>query len=185
MSTAGRIRLGIEVDRDYRGAGTKVSRVNANTNASKLGMKVGDIIVAMDDKQVGSLGDLRAALLRKRDDQAIKVTVKRGEEQIVMEGQIPAFVPSPRYRRDEPTARISLRAEGNSIRVVSKNVRRFKLYLSPDLFDDGPVQVSVNGRPVSAEAEAIPLATLLSRYALEADAGRLFTREVVIDLKRG
>jgi len=95
------------------------------------------------------------------------------------------FTSEPYYRRGKPTARIEVKCEGNLVRVVSRNVRKFRLRISPDLFTPGEVHVVVNGKDVAEEATELPLRAVLEDYARDADAGRLATREIVVSLESG
>jgi hypothetical protein len=118
---------------------------------------------------------------RKDYDQDVRLAVEREGEELSLEGHFPPFKPAPIYRRDKPTARVSVRVQEGVVRIASRNVRRLKLLLAPEMFGEA-VKVEVNGKEVAAKPVAIPLETLLQRYGAEADSGRLFTREMVIEL---
>ena len=180
MSTPGRVRLGIQL-----GSGSlEVTHVVDGSVAATMGMKVGDTIKGMDGSALADMSALLAALQQKKFGDAVEVAVLRGGDQLArLEGRIPPFRPAPYYRRDKPTARISVATEGNLVRVVSRNVRKFRLMLSPDLFGTEPVHVVVNGNDVAAAITDVTPRVLLERYARDADAGQLFTREALVTLK--
>ncbi|MHC4939451.1 MAG: PDZ domain-containing protein [Planctomycetota bacterium] len=182
MSTPGRVRIGFNVDRAFAGPGVRIAQISKGTLAEKLGLTGGDVLVAMDGKDLKDLGTLRALLNGKRYGDAVRLRVRTGEEERDVDGRFPAFVPRPVYRRAGPTAEFDLQSEGNRIVVRCRNVRQFRLWLSPVLFGDGEIALAVNGKRTRPAVKAIPLEGILRRYASDADAGRVFTRVVVVDV---
>lgn len=59
-------------------AGILVSSVEDGSPAEKAGIRVGDIIVGVDGKDVESSGDLRRGLREKKDGDTVRVEVLRG-----------------------------------------------------------------------------------------------------------
>lgn len=87
-STTGRARLGVQVSsmtaelRKFLGAkeeaGILVQRVESESPASRAGMKVGDIVVAVDGKAIGEIGEVAEALAdRKKGDKVDVVVVRK------------------------------------------------------------------------------------------------------------
>jgi membrane-associated protease RseP (regulator of RpoE activity) len=68
--------------RDYFGAskdaGVLVSEVEANSPAAKAGLKVGDIVLSVDGKEVDSSADLRRTLRDKKEGDTVRIDVLRG-----------------------------------------------------------------------------------------------------------
>ena len=68
--------------REHYGApkdsGVLVASVEENSPAEKAGVKVGDIIVGIDGKDVQSSSDIRRALKDKKEGDAVRVEVLRG-----------------------------------------------------------------------------------------------------------
>ena len=60
-------------------AGLLVSSVEDGSPAEKAGIRVGDIIVGIDGKDVGSSGDLRRGLREKKEGDTVRVEVLRGK----------------------------------------------------------------------------------------------------------
>lgn len=71
------LRLGIKAQDTEDGKGVKVLDVDDASNASKAGIKVGDIITDFNDKNVNSVGDLMDAAKDMKDKSSIKVKVSR------------------------------------------------------------------------------------------------------------
>src|SRR5262249_2628786 len=59
-------------------SGLLVSSVEDGSPADKAGIKVGDIIVGIDGKDVESSGDLRRGLRDKKEGDSVRVEVLRG-----------------------------------------------------------------------------------------------------------
>lgn len=68
--------------RDHFGAskeaGILVSSIAENSPAAKAGVKTGDIIVAVDGKEVDSASDLRRELREKKEGDSVRLEVLRG-----------------------------------------------------------------------------------------------------------
>jgi poly(3-hydroxybutyrate) depolymerase len=180
LSTPGRVRIGISLDSAYEGEGVRVDRVTEGSVAENLGLKQGDVLVAMDKQSIRGFGGLRALLDAKSPGDPVAFTLRSGEESRDVEGRFPEFVARPVYRRAGLTARIELESESNRIVVRCRNVREFRLRLSPLLYGDGEIALSVNGKRVAPTIETIPLEGILRDYAREADAGRVFTRVATV-----
>jgi membrane-associated protease RseP (regulator of RpoE activity) len=59
-------------------SGLLVASVEENSPADKANVRVGDIIVSVDGKDVLSVGDLRSALREKKDGDSVRIEVLRG-----------------------------------------------------------------------------------------------------------
>jgi membrane-associated protease RseP (regulator of RpoE activity) len=68
--------------RDHFGAskdaGVLVSEVEANSPAAKAGLKVGDLVLGIDGKDIDSSSDLRRSLRDKKDGDTIRIDILRG-----------------------------------------------------------------------------------------------------------
>ena len=75
--------VGIGVTVDYSENTNKVIDVSKDDAADKAGIKVGDIIIKVDDNDVSNtFGDDLSNLIRGEEGTKVKVSVKRGEEVI-------------------------------------------------------------------------------------------------------
>lgn len=61
-----------------KGAGVLVGSVEDGSPAAKAGVRVGDIVVAIDGADVDSSGDLRKALREKKEGDNVRIEVLRG-----------------------------------------------------------------------------------------------------------
>jgi membrane-associated protease RseP (regulator of RpoE activity) len=98
-------------------AGVLVSSLEDNGPADKAGVRVGDIITAVDGKDVASSSDLRKALREKKDGEAVRLDVLRGrsrqtivanvierESRVVLPAQFEAFRGEPGQWRTRVSA---------------------------------------------------------------------------------
>lgn len=179
ISTPGRVRLGFNVDRAFPGPGVFVTDVVKDTTAEKIGLLKGDVVHELDGVPVATLQDLIGVLTRKEHGTPVRVVVRRGDEDVVLTGDVPPFTPRPYYTREKPTARISVGVAGDAYTVVSRHVRRFRILVG----DDRPKTVTRNGEALKPKVVRYDLKTILARYARDADKGRVYTGELVVDLE--
>ena len=180
VSKPGRVRIGFNVDRAFAGPGVKVAAITDGMTAQKIGMRKDDVVIGLDGTPVANLNDLIGILGQKKFGDPVAVEVQRGAERLTMDGRIPPFRSEPYYRRGQPTARLSVKADAEGFVVTSRNVRRFRMHLPLDW--TGPVTTVVNGTVRTPRVTAVSLEAFLRRYAREADSGRLFSRVLLFDL---
>ncbi|TET32211.1 MAG: PDZ domain-containing protein [Planctomycetota bacterium] len=61
--------------------GLKITQVQENTPADKAGLKDGDIILKMDDKDIKTVSDLRGVVSKHKIGDEVKFIIKRGDEE--------------------------------------------------------------------------------------------------------
>jgi serine protease Do len=81
-----------------QGKGVLVREVVVGSAADKAGLKAGDVIVRVDDEEVGSVSNLRRALGQDRDEKrTVKLTIVRERKEMTLTAELePAKPPSPR-----------------------------------------------------------------------------------------
>jgi serine protease Do len=81
-----------------QGKGVLVREVVVGSAAEKAGLKAGDVIVRVDDEDVGSVSSLRRALGHDRDEKrTVKLTIVRDRKEMALTAELePAAPPSPR-----------------------------------------------------------------------------------------
>lgn len=80
-------RFAIDADR-----GVIIRAVETGSPADRAGLAQGDVITAVDDERIGSLGDLLGTLRRHQPGDTITVTIQRGQERDELEvtlGELP------------------------------------------------------------------------------------------------
>jgi uncharacterized iron-regulated protein len=71
-------RLGVMLDTEAKGPGVAVQGFSDNSGAAAAGMKEGDRILQVGDKDIGVYADIRLALMDSRPGQKLPVEVERG-----------------------------------------------------------------------------------------------------------
>jgi len=87
-----------ELTSDMPENGCPVQVVGIGTPAEKAGLEPGDLITKFDDSKIGSFDDLREQLLQTRPRRNHKLTVQRGDKELVLDitlGQAPLAVIRP------------------------------------------------------------------------------------------
>ncbi len=81
-----------------QGKGVLVREVVVGSAADKAGLKAGDVIVRVDDEEVGSVSKLRHSLGQDRDEKrTVKLTIVRDRKEMALTAELePAAPPSPR-----------------------------------------------------------------------------------------
>jgi serine protease Do len=81
-----------------QGKGVLVREVVVGSAAEKAGLKAGDVIVRVDDEEVGSVSNLRRALGQGRDEKrTVKLTIVRDRKEMALTAELePAAPPSQR-----------------------------------------------------------------------------------------
>ena len=135
-----------------------IDRVRFNSPAEKAGMKPGDVIASIDDHAISRLVQVRHALGNKYAGETIKVTVRRGdqdvEQQIQLVGKLEPYAPAylgilPRRRQ------VGDKTTGVTVRGVLPESPASKAKLLP-----GDRVVQVDEMPV---ADAAALLDAISR----------------------
>lgn len=186
FETGGRgVRLGVGVDRQWRGKGVKVTGVEEKSVAAGLGMKRGDVIVGFDGKAIAGFDPLRKAIDGKSPGDAMSVEVRReGEaDPLTFRGKFPDAKPNFAFKREKPHGSIRAEYADNRFDVQVKRVAEFELALSPAMVDfDKPIVVAVNGEVVHERKVAPSLAAALDRARRHADPAQVYTAALRIEV---
>lgn len=183
MDTEGRVRLGVGVDQAFEGTGVRIATVSKGSVAYVMGLAPGDVVVRLGDVSTDDLNGLRKALAAFRWGDKFQAHWMRGEKKFEVRSEFPAFTAKAVYARAKPTATLRVKSEGQRIVVEMHNAPSFRLWLSPVMFGEDPIALAVNGKRVEPVVKDLTLEQICGRYAIEADAGRVFTRVISVDVK--
>lgn len=174
--------FGMRVDLERPGA-PRVSDVVRGSDAQKLGLERGDVVVEADGHKIATSEQLLQALQGYALGTPLRVTVERKGARVPLSAVLQPPAPERLFKRTRPSGRVELQKRGNRVDVQSRGVRRFTLLLSPDRFDfDKPVTVVVNGRPAFEGRVERSVSTLLAWAARDDDPAMLFGAELRISL---
>jgi predicted esterase len=175
-------------DFGVRASGHRVQRVVAGSNAEKLGVKAGDVLMHLNDQTIPMAQDISEALEQVEPGSPITLLVARNNEPVEIAGVYqPQIVKLPArqlFDRSLPWGRVDVARSGNTVAASTRGVSTFTLLLSPDQFDfNKPVTVVANGKTVFSGKVQKDRAVLLKYAALDNDRTMLFGAELHIDLK--
>jgi dienelactone hydrolase len=172
-----------------RSVGKRVNRITPGSNAERIGLKVGDVLLRVNDRSAAASADIAEALADEPPGSKIALMVVRDNAPVELEGiyqpQIVDTPPKPLFARGGASGRVDLIRAGNTITATTRGVAVFTLLLSPDQFDFAkPIKVIANGRTVFDGKVEKSLRTLLKYAASDNDRTMLFGAELKVDLTR-
>lgn len=181
---AGRLILGVMVDRGYRGEGVRIGRVSEGTTADKMGIKAGDVIVRIDDDKIKAYRHLRQALRGKNFGDEITVVVRRNGKELTLKGKFPQKKEKEAFDLSKPFCFIEVKVTGTRIDVNTYRVKKYRLLVSDKMFPkDTEIQVYTNGE-LSFSGKVVPDIDVLLRFVREdMDRKMLFYGSIVVELK--
>ncbi len=150
----GRPKLGVRLDRAFKGSGLRLEHVEAASAAGEAGFKAGDVLLSVDgrtldgEKAMGVLVNALATMTNR--DGVFKV--RRGAQTLTLQTR-PRVAKAADDQRPKalgyglPSGRLDATlGKDNRIDVTTRHVRRFKLHLADGMLDLAkPVKVYVNG----------------------------------------
>lgn len=76
--------VGIMVDPEYSGAGVKIATVQPEYGAAEAGIQAGDLILAVEDRDISGIQELKNALTNKQPGDLVKMRIAAaGKERVV------------------------------------------------------------------------------------------------------
>jgi hypothetical protein len=172
-----------------RSVGTRINRVMPGSNADRMGVKSGDVLVRLNDRSAAAAADVADALSDTPPGSTITMLVARDNLPVELSGIYqPQVVDSPPrhlFARAGATGRVDITRAANVVTATTRGVAVFTLLLSPDQFDFGkPVKVVANGRTVFDGKVEKNLRTLLKYASSDNDRTMLFGAEIRVDLTK-
>lgn len=164
--------------------GVRIIAVELGSLGARAGFVPGDMITAVNGLATPTMRALLEATGGARWGDTLHVTVRRPglvRDLVVPIPAEPDSVPGERmvFDRPKPTGRIEVRREGNTVEVLTRNVRKYTLLLSPDQFDfSRPVRVVTNGQVTFDGLVQPDVGILLKWHRLDQDRRMLFGAEL-------
>jgi len=168
-----RALIGVQLDPQ---AGTRIGQVMQGLGADKAGLKPGDRIVAVNDRAVSEREDLLKTLRQFRDGQAVKLRVKREEDEFDASVKMTAPKPDPSARGFDREERMNRMGSEPSERAED-----FELAIQHDTvlqaWQCGGPLVNLDGKAVGLN---IARAGRVASYALPAAIVQQAIREMIL-----
>ncbi len=170
-----------------RSIAKRVNRIVPGSNAERIGLKAGDVLLRVNDRSVAAAPDIAEALADEPPGSKITLMIARDNAPVELEGiyqpQIVETPPKPLFARGGVPGRVDLARAGNVVTATTRGVAAFTLLLSPDQFEFAkPVKVVANGKTVFDGKVEKNVRTLLKYAALDNDRTMLFGAELHIKL---
>jgi photosystem II stability/assembly factor-like uncharacterized protein len=89
------VYMGISSDTD-KGGGVKIDSVADDGPLAKAGAKDGDVITALDGKKIADYDEMIDYVAKKKPDDVVKFTVKRGDKELVLDVKLTARPDAPK-----------------------------------------------------------------------------------------
>ena len=177
---------GEEPNFGIRSNGMRVTTVLAGSNAQAFGLQPGDLVHAINGRDLPEALELTDFLGIYEPGTALHFEVDRGKETVDLKGTYrPTLLPrvTPLFPRGRLNGRVDLVREGNTVRATTRGVAAFTLLLSPDVFDFGrPITVVADGRTVFTGPVRTSVETLVTWAARDNDRTMLYGAALPIAL---
>ena len=87
--SGGAPKLGLSVQDTDDGKGVKIIEVDSDSNAEKAGLKTGDIISHIDDKEVNTVDEVSKLIREKKDNLTVRFQLTRNGKKQNIEVKMP------------------------------------------------------------------------------------------------
>jgi hypothetical protein len=177
---------GSELNFGVRASGMHVTSVMKGSNAERIGLLPGDVVLGVNGRNIPS-GVPLVDLLSVYDPKTpMTFRLAREGKPVELSGVFePEMMPHvvPIFANARPSGRVDLARDGNTVRATTSGVAAFTLLLSPDMFDFArAITVVANGRTVFNGRVTPSVRTLLKWAARDNDRTMLFGAELPIAL---
>jgi hypothetical protein len=174
-------------DFGVRSVRMRINKVMPGSNAEKMGVKAGDVLLRVNDQSVAAAADVAGALEDTPPGSTIALTMVRDNLPVELTGvyqpQIVEMPPKHLFARAGTSGRVDLTRAGNVVTATTRGVAAFTLLLSPDQFDFAkPLKVVANGKTVFDGKVEKSVRTLMKYAAADNDRTMLFGAELHVKL---
>ena len=179
---------GEEPNFGVRANGMRVTTVLTGSNAQAFGLQPGDLVVAINGRDLPQGLELTDFLGIYQSGEALHFEVERGptRQTVDLKGTYqPTLMPkvTPLFPVGRSAGRVDLARDGNTVRATTRGVAAFTLLLSPDVVDfSRPVTVVADGRTVFSGLVTKSVETLVTWAARDHDRTMLYGAALPITL---
>jgi predicted esterase len=183
--TDDRLTIGFNPDPEYKGKGIKIGYVSPDPEApaTKAGLKVGDILLQIDDVKLSGMAEITKAKTGRKRGDPIKLIFKRGSKKLEFETSYPPVREYDAFPRTLPSGAIKAYRVGNSFDIQTSRVGKFSIDISPSLVRfDQPVKVVVNGKECFSSVLTPDSRIMLNEFQSDRDRIRLVYTRLTLDV---
>ena len=168
------------------GSGLQLFDVEDGSMVDAAGIEPDDVLLTISGQPTPTPEALRQAILDFGPGDELPISVRRDTQVMNLMLRYPTTFRTqarPAFGRDEPSGRVDLSRDGNTVVARTHGVRRYTLLLSPAQFDfSEPIRVVTNG-VVSHDGLVRPaVETLLHWAAIDQDQSLLFGAELEVEV---
>lgn len=184
--TDDRITFGFIPDWDYEEDGVYVARVIEGTAAEAIGLIADDIIVLGEEMRIRDMDDLNAYKQELRRGGPFGITVRRGEEHVILRGDLPEPENYLLFKREWPSARGDVTLSGNRIDIRASRLGACRVLVHPDMVNLGEnLVITLNGEVVHDALVEPDLEFMIENFLENRDRKLLYVAELlyVVEVK--
>lgn len=177
-----RITIGF-IHADVEGPGVEVATVVEDSPAAEMGLEDGDVIIGVGGKAVNDMDDVDAWKETVARGDAFTLRVRRGDDELTLEGRIPPPENYYVFKRAQPSARADVSFAANRVDVRASRLGAFTVYVHPDMVNlDEKLVIVVNGDVVfDAKVKPDP-AWMMENFLERRDRKALHVAAVKVNL---
>jgi serine protease Do len=105
-------------------AGAEVNRVEEGSPASKAGLQIGDVVVALEGKPIIDANDLTTALAERKPGDKVRLTVIRNRQRREITAELAEFAHQPESRPSAPAGNTPAERLGFEAQAVTPDIAR-------------------------------------------------------------
>jgi predicted esterase len=178
------IAIGFMPDDGFAGPGVRVaSIVEGDVLARRLQLAAGDIIVKANGVDIKSMDDLIKFKTTIRRGDPVSIYVRRGQEEIILKGNMPASRNYYIFKREQPSAQARVSFSANIIDIETSRVGAFRVLIHPEMINlKQKLVINIDGKKVFDKIIEPDLSYLLRDFVNNRDRKVIFVNEVRIEL---
>ncbi len=178
------ISIGFVPDDTFSAPGVKVAAlVDGDYLARRIGLQPGDIIVKANDINIANMDNLGAFKTTIRRGDPVSILIKRGQNEILLKGRMPANRNYFVFKREQPSAVAKVSFSANRIDLETSRVGAFRVFIHPAMINlNQNLIINVNGNKVFDKRVEPDLRYLLRDYLDSRDRKVIYINEVAIKL---
>ncbi len=177
-----RITIGF-IHADVEGPGVEVATVVEDSAAAEMGLEDGDVIIGVSGKAVNDMDDVDAWKETVARGDPFTLRVRRGDDELTLEGRIPPPENYYVFKRAQPSARADVSFAANRVDIRASRLGAFTVYVHPDMVNlDENLVIAVNGDVVfDAKVKPDP-AWMMENFLERRDRKALYVAAVKVEL---
>lgn len=179
-----RVLFGFVNDQQYEDTGVMIQRVSEDTPSYQMGLSPGDVIIAMDGKNVGNIEELLIIRDGKQRGEDFYLTVMREGDIIELPGRFPPVEDIEVFPERQVPAAVKAVYVDNTFRILTSRVASLRIKISPDMVNlKAPIRVFINDKKYFEGNIEIDRKLMTRNFASNKDRTALWINTIEIDIQ--